>query len=118
MTSDFTIVTLAQQPGGNPFTMLFPMIMIMVMFYFVLIRPQRQREKRLREQVDAMKIGDRVVTAGGIHGVVSNKAKTTVTLKVAESVKLKFDRSAVAKVFPKDDPADEEEDDSSEDEKA
>lgn len=48
-----------------------PMILIFVVFYFILIRPQKKKEKKLREMIAAIKLGDEVVTIGGIHGKVT-----------------------------------------------
>ena len=67
-------------------------------FYFLLIRPQ-QRQKRDRERMlGAVKKGDRVVTSGGLHGTVSGLTEHTVTLRVADQVRLEFDRSAIGRI--------------------
>ncbi|HMH49160.1 MAG TPA: preprotein translocase subunit YajC [Candidatus Acidoferrum sp.] len=71
---------------------------IFAIFYFLLIRPQ-QRQKRDREQMlSAVKRGDRVVTASGLHGTVSALSEHTVTLRVADQVRLEFDRSAIGRI--------------------
>jgi preprotein translocase subunit YajC len=87
------------QPGGMG-SMLVPMILIMVLFYFILIRPQRKQQKALEQLRNSLKIGDDVITAGGIHGRVTNKSDRTVTVKVAENTKIKFEKSAISQVFP------------------
>ena len=92
---------LAQQSGGNPLGLAVPMILMFVMMYFLMIRPQQKRQKDLQRQIEAMKIGDQVITSGGIHGLVSNKADKTVTVKIADNVKVKFDQSSISKVLPK-----------------
>src|SRR6266849_6946252 len=71
---------------------------IFAIFYFLLIRPQ-QKQKRDREtMLAAIKKGDRVVTSSGLHGTVLNLNEHTVTLRVADQVKLEFDRSALGRV--------------------
>ena len=71
---------------------------IFAIFYFLLIRPQ-QKQKRDREtMLAAIKKGDRVVTSSGLHGTVLNLNEHTVTLRVADQVKLEFDRSAIGRV--------------------
>jgi preprotein translocase subunit YajC len=71
---------------------------IFAIFYFLLIRPQ-QRQKRDREQMlAAVKKGDRVVTASGLHGTVMGLNEHTVTLRVGDQVKLEFDRSAIGRI--------------------
>jgi len=76
--------------------MFVPMILIMVMFYFILIRPQRQQQKRQEEMRKNVRVGDKVVTIGGIHGIVSGVTDKTVSVKIADGLSVKFDRSAVA----------------------
>lgn len=72
---------------------------IFAIFYFLLIRPQ-QRQRRDREQMlTALKKGDRVVTSSGMHGTVTGIGEHTVTLRVADQVKLDFDRSAVGRII-------------------
>ena len=71
---------------------------IFAIFYFLLIRPQ-QRQKRDRERMlSAVKKGDRVVTASGLHGTVAGLTEHTVTLRVADQVRLEFDRSAIGRI--------------------
>jgi len=72
---------------------------IFAIFYFLLIRPQ-QKQKRDREQMlSAIKKGDRIVTTGGLHGTVTGLNEHTVTVRVADQVKLEFDRSAVGRIM-------------------
>lgn len=87
----------AAQPGGG-FGMFVPMILIMVMFYFILIRPQRKAQKAQEELRKNIRVGDKVVTIGGAHGIVSGLTDKTVSVKVAEGLSIKFDRSAIATV--------------------
>ena len=71
---------------------------IFAIFYFLLIRPQ-QRQKRDREQMlSAVKKGDRVVTSSGMHGTVTGLNEHTVTLRVADQVKLEFDRGSIGRI--------------------
>jgi preprotein translocase subunit YajC len=71
------------------------------MMYFVLIRPQRQRQKAHEELVKNVKTGDHIVTAGGVHGIVASVKDTTLMLRVADNVRVEYDRSAVATVKKK-----------------
>ena len=88
----------APAPGGG-FGMFVPMILIMVMFYFILIRPQRKQQKQQALMRDNLRNGDKVVTVGGIHGIVTGSTDKTVSVKVSDGLSLKFDRSAVATVI-------------------
>jgi len=75
-----------------------PLIIIAVLFYFLLIRPQQKKQKEHEKLVAGVKTGDKVVTAGGIHGIVANVKETTFLVKVADNVKIEFDKSAITSV--------------------
>lgn len=96
----------APAPGGG-LGMFVPMILIMVMFYFILIRPQRQQQKRQEEMRKNVRIGDKVVTIGGIHGIISGVTDKTVSVKIADGLSVKFDRSAIAIVVDPKAPKEE-----------
>ena len=85
--------------GPNPLASFIPIILIFVIMYFVLFRPQMRRQKEQQRLVSSLKTGDRVVTAAGIHGIITNVKDTTVTLKVADNVKLEMEKSAVTTVL-------------------
>src|SRR5574344_1174350 len=75
-----------------------PFVLIIVIFYFFLIRPQNKKQKETEKMIAALKKGDKVVTIGGIHGVVSSTKEKTVIVKVDDNAKLEFSRSAIAAV--------------------
>ncbi len=91
------LLPLAQAQGGAAGLLSsLPMVIIMVgIFYFLLIRPQQQEQKKHEELVASLKKGDEVVTASGLHGVVSEVKDSTVVIEAANKVKLTFDKSAV-----------------------
>ena len=80
---------------GSLFSML-PILLIFVIFYFLLIRPQNKKQKETEKMIAALKKGDKVVTIGGIHGVVSSTKENTVIVKVDDNTKIEFNRSAIA----------------------
>lgn len=85
--------------GGQSFLVnMLPLILIFVIFYFLLIRPQQKKQKDLRQLLENLKKGDKVITQGGIYGMIEYLSQSTVTLKVAENVKIKVSRSAIAGV--------------------
>jgi preprotein translocase subunit YajC len=73
-----------------------PIILIFVVFYFLLIRPQQKKAKEHQQYLTALKKGDRVITGGGIHGVIAGLTDTVVTLEIAENVRIKISRAAIA----------------------
>lgn len=87
-------------PGGGAFIVqMMPMILIFVIMYLLLIRPQQQKAKQHREMVSKLKVGDRIVTSGGIHGTVSGVKEQTVMLKIADKVEVEVVRSAIGTVL-------------------
>jgi preprotein translocase subunit YajC len=75
-----------------------PLVIIFAIFYFLLIRPQQKKAKQVKAMLDALKKGDKIVTAGGIYGVVESTEATTVVIKIAENVKIKVGRSAISTI--------------------
>lgn len=91
-----------QGGGGNILTSVLPLVLIFVIFYFLLIRPQQKRAKEHKQMLEAVKKGDKVITSGGIYGVVESVERNTVTLKIAENVKVKFGKAYIAAVRTKE----------------
>lgn len=87
-------------PGGplGQLGQFLPLILIFVVFYFLLIRPQQKRAKQHKAMLDALKSGDAVVTVGGLRGTVHSVDDETVVLRVADNVRLTFNKSAIAGV--------------------
>ena len=77
------------------------MIVIFVAFYFLLIRPQQKRQKAHAELVSALSTGDEVLTAGGILGKVTAVSEHYATIKIADDVEIKVQKSTVSAVVPK-----------------
>lgn len=80
--------------GG--FEGIFMLLAMFAIFYFLLIRPQQKRAKQHKEMIDAIKAGDQVVTAGGIHGKVVSVQDKSVTLEIATGVRVKVNRISIA----------------------
>ena len=94
----------AASPGAaaNPLASFIPIILIFIIMYFLLFRPQMRRQKEQQRVVASLKTGDHVVTASGIHGIITNVKDTTVIVKVADNVKIEMDKSAVTNVLKSD----------------
>ena len=73
-----------------------PYLLMFVIFYFVLLAPMRKQQKKQKEMLSTLKKGDRVVTSGGIHGTVAQVEDQIVWLKIADTTKIKINRSAIA----------------------
>lgn len=81
------------------------LILIFVVMWFFMIRPQRKQQKALEEMRRSLKKGDKVVTAGGIYGVVADLDERTVLMKVDGEVKLRVDKSSIQKDMSDQAPA-------------
>ncbi len=75
-----------------------PFILIIAIFYFFIIRPQNKKQKETQKMIDAIKKGDKVVTIGGIHGIVSSVKENTLVIKVDDNARIEFNRTAIASV--------------------
>jgi preprotein translocase subunit YajC len=84
--------------AGDMFTTLIPFILIIAIFYFLIIRPQNKKQKETQRMLAALKKGDKIVTIGGIHGVIQSVKESSVVVKVDENTKVEFSRSAISTV--------------------
>jgi preprotein translocase subunit YajC len=75
------------------------LIGFVAIFYFLILRPQQKADRQRKELLASIKKGDRVVTSAGMHGQITQLTDETVTLEVADGVRLTFDRSSVSKVL-------------------
>lgn len=87
--------------GQSAITSLIPLVIMFGIFYFLLIRPQQKKAKEHKALLDALKKGDQVVTAGGMHGKITAVEDTVVTIEVANNVNIKFNKGHVAAVIDK-----------------
>ncbi|MEZ4697547.1 MAG: preprotein translocase subunit YajC [Rhodothermales bacterium] len=94
----FLLMAPQDAAAPNPLTMFVPMILIFAVIYFFIIRPQKKKEDTRKAMISAVKKGDRIVTIGGIHGKVLSVDEGTVLVEVDGSVKLRFDKNALASV--------------------
>ena len=84
--------------GSGTLLSLVPFVLIFVIFYFMLILPQQKKQKQQRAMLGAIKKGDKVITASGIWGTVTNLGKDTVTLQIADNTKIKMQREHIARL--------------------
>ncbi|MBM4165661.1 MAG: preprotein translocase subunit YajC [Ignavibacteria bacterium] len=92
------IIAMAPQGdgGGSMFSTIIMFLLIIAVFYFMIIRPQQKKQKERQKMFDAISKGDKVTTIGGMHGTVVGVEETTVLVQIADNVKVKFDKSAIA----------------------
>jgi preprotein translocase subunit YajC len=83
------------QQQGNPLLSLLPLILIFAVFYFLLILPQQRKQKKHRGMLETLKKGDRVVTSSGIYATIVNIKERTVTLLIADGVKVEIEKGHI-----------------------
>lgn len=98
--------TAAEGGGGDIFFQLMPLVLIFVVFYFLLIRPQQKKIKDHRSMVEALRRGDKIVTAGGVLGTVTKVQDNELQVEVSEGVRVRVVRSTVSEVLSKTEAAD------------
>ena len=84
-----------QGPGVNPYVQLIPIALVFAIFYFIILLPTKQKQKKLQAFLDALKVGDRVVTNGGIYGSIAKVNGNTVHLQIADKVRIELSKNAI-----------------------
>ena len=82
--------------GGFDWTIIIFLVLIFGIFYFLLIRPQRKRQKEHQQLVEELKRGDKVITAGGIYGVIESTSEDSIVIKVESGTTIRVARNSVA----------------------
>jgi len=86
----------AADGAGGGFAAFIPIILMFVIFYFLLIRPQQKKAKEHQNMVNNLRKGDRVITSGGIYGEITAIDDNTVTVEIADKVRIKVSRPTIA----------------------
>lgn len=92
--------------GSGTLLSLVPFVLIFVIFYFMLILPQQKKQKQQKAMMEGLKKGDKVITASGIWGTVTNLGKDTVTLQIADNTKIKMQREYIGRLRLEEDDKD------------
>jgi preprotein translocase subunit YajC len=84
-----------QQGGPNPWLQLIPFALILGIFYFVMVLPMRKRQQKVQAFLAALKVGDKVITTGGMYGAITRLSDQSVQLQVANNVRIEVSRAAI-----------------------
>jgi preprotein translocase subunit YajC len=85
----------APAPGVNPYVQLIPIALVFAIFYFIILLPTKRKQKKLEEFLTGLKVGDRVVTTGGIYGSVTKIGEQSVQLQVANNVRIEVSKASI-----------------------
>jgi len=97
----FAMAPQGGEGGGGLISTLIMFGAIFLIFYFMIIRPQQKRSKEREKLLSNLEKGDKVVTNGGIHGIISGLEEKTALLQIGDNVKIKIERSAITTVLDK-----------------
>jgi preprotein translocase subunit YajC len=91
------ILAMATPPnqGASPLVQFIPFVLVLAIFYFVILLPMKRRQKKVEQFLSALKVGDKVVTTGGLYGSVTKLDEQTVQLQIAQNVRVEISRAAV-----------------------
>ena len=90
------VVAMAAPPGApNPLIQLVPFALVAVIIYFVILRPMKRQQKKVQEFLAELKVGDRVVTSGGLYGTIKRVEDKTLQVQIADKVRVEMARTAV-----------------------
>ncbi len=81
----------------NPLTSLLPLFLIIIVFYFFMIRPQMNKQKELKNYRNSLQKNDKIITTGGIYGKITDIKDNTVTVEIADNLRIKVDKNAILK---------------------
>ena len=91
---------IGQAQAGGGLVALLPLVLVLVIFYLLLILPAQRRQKKIASMHRALKTGDKIITNGGLYGVVAGVEDDTIQLRIADQVKVRLARNAVAGLQP------------------
>ena len=95
-TLSFVLAMAAPQQGApSPWLQLIPIALVLGIFYFVMVLPMRKRQQKVQSFLQALKVGDRVVTSGGIYGSITKLNEQSVQLQIANNVRVEISRAAI-----------------------
>jgi preprotein translocase subunit YajC len=85
----------AAPEGGSPWLQLVPFALVLGIFYFIILLPMKRKQQKVQEFLEALKVGDRVITTGGLHGQITRLGGESVQLQIAEKVRVEIAKAAI-----------------------
>jgi preprotein translocase subunit YajC len=91
-----SVFALAATPeGGSPWVQLIPFALVLAIFYFIILLPMKRKQQKVQEFIDGLKVGDKVITTGGIHGQITRLGDVSVQVQIADKVRVEVARAAI-----------------------
>jgi preprotein translocase subunit YajC len=90
------VFALAATPeGGSAWLQLIPFALVLAIFYFIILLPMKRKQQKVQAFLDSLKVGDKVITTGGIHGQITRLGDLSVQLQIADKVRIEVARAAI-----------------------
>src|SRR3979490_2284966 len=93
--SGFIIAMGAAPEGGSPWLQLVPFVLVLGIFYFIILLPMKRKQKKVQEFLDSLKVGDRIVTTGGMYGQVTRLGEQSVQLQIADKIRIEVAKASI-----------------------
>ena len=96
MTLVAPLLALATPPdGGSPWLQLVPFVLVLGIFYFIILLPMKRKQQKVQEFLDGLKVGDRVITTGGIYGQVTRLSEQSIQLQIADKIRIEVAKASI-----------------------
>jgi len=82
--------------GANPWVQLIPFALVLAIFYFLILLPMQRKQKKVQQFLNALKVGDKIVTSSGIYGQITKISDKSVQVQIADKVRIEISKAAVA----------------------
>ena len=91
------VLAMGAAPGSgvNPYVQLIPIALVFAIFYFIILLPTKRKQKKLEEFLGGLKVGDRIVTTGGIYGSIAKLSDQSVQLQIANNVRIEVAKASI-----------------------
>src|SRR5215467_8070885 len=89
------VFAMAAPDGGNPWLNFVPFAIVLGIFYFIILLPMKRKQQKVQEFLSSLKVGDKIVTTGGIYGQVTRLGEQSVQLQIADKVRIEVSRAAI-----------------------
>ena len=91
----FVLALAATPEGGSPWLQFVPFALVLAIFYFIILLPMKRKQQKVQQFLDSLKVGDKVITTGGIHGQITRLGDLSVQLQIADKVRIEVARAAI-----------------------
>ena len=85
----------APPQGGSPWLQFVPFVLVLAIFYFIILLPMKRKQQKVQTFLDALKVGDRIITTGGIYGQVTRLGEQSLQIQIADKIKIEVARAAI-----------------------